>query len=551
MPFYEDLIQVSDLKLIHVNLDQFYGIEINDFAVSVAKTALWIAESQMFEETMNIIDFKNKTDFFPLTSNTNIKEMNALKADWEQEVPKDKLTYIIGNPPFSGARTMKDYQKKELVDVFGKSTDTENLDYVTCWFKKAADYIEGTDIRCALVATNSICQGIQVDPLWRPLLESGIHIDFAYRPFLWDSQAINKAHVYCVIVGFSRGEYNKPKYIFEEDKKPIVADNINAYLLNKPNIFLEQRRKPFEGVPKITMGNQPIDNGNYIFKLQEMQDFIKAEPRSAKWFHPYYGAEDFMKGEPRYILHLKYCPPEELYKMPKVRQRVKAVEKYSRSKTRAGTLKMADKPTWFSTERIVDKNYIIIPRHTSGERDYIPFGFLTPNDMASDAADIIMDGDLYHFGVLSSKIHMLWTMTFCGRIKADFRYSKQLIYNNFPWPETTPEQKAKIEKTAQKILDIRKKYTPNLKVLYKHECMPDDLRKAHESNDRAVLQAYGLRRGATDNEIMERLLEMYTIQIEQEKVKTQKHNRPKLKTRKRKSKGTNKDLSKREIKQAN
>lgn len=494
---------------IKVQISQFYGIEINDFAVSVAKTALWIAESQMLKKTEDIVHMS--LDFLPLKSYTNIAEGNALRLNWEDVVPKDKLNYIMGNPPFVGARLMSQEQKYDLLHVFGdKWKNAGNLDYVACWYKKATDLMKGTTIRTALVSTNSVSQGEQVANLWKPLFEEGVHIDFAHRTFRWDSEATLKAHVHCVIIGFSIAPSTKAKTLFYGDREQVVK-NINAYLVEADNVFVESKNKPLCSVPEIGIGNQPIDGGNYLFTEDEKNEFIAKEPLSEKWFRPWIGSQEFINRYYRYCLWLGDCPPNELRKMPECMKRVQAVMNLRMESKRVSTKKLADTPTRFQTENMPDGTSILIPETSSENRRYIPMGFVSPDILCSNAVRLIPNADLYHFGVLTSNVHMAWTRTVCGRLKSDYRYSKDIVYNNFPWPDPTPEQKAKIEQTAQAILDARALYPDcSLADLYDELTMPPELRRAHQANDKAVMQAYGFW-GVLNSEsaCVAALMEMY------------------------------------------
>lgn len=501
---------------IKVSIGQFYGFEINDFAVTVAKTALWIAESQMMQETEDIVSMH--LDFLPLKTNATIIECNALRIDWWRYVDRYSLSYIVGNPPFFGARMMLPEQKADLEAVFGSNwKNLGNMDYVTGWYKKAADFIKGTDIKCALVSTNSICQGETVGNLWKPLMEMGIHIDFAYRTFIWDSEAQSKAHVHCVIVGFSSAPNNKTKYIFSGENK-ISANNINGYLIDADDICIESRNTALCDVPDIGIGNKPIDDGNYLFEKEEMDRFINEEPQSAPYFHPWYGSREFINQQPRYCLYLGDCSPATLRNMPESMKRVQAVKEFRLASKSAGTRKIAETPTRFHVTNMPEGTYVVIPEVSSERRRYIPMGFMTPEIMCSNLVKIVPNASLYHFGVLTSNVHMAWVRTVCGRLKSDYRYSKDIVYNNFPWPMPAEDQKAKIEATAQGILDARALYPDSsLADLYDELTMPIELRKAHQANDRAVMEAYGFSLKMTEQECVAELMKMYQKLVDKEK----------------------------------
>ena len=499
---------------IKVSIGQFYGIEINDFAVTVAKTALWIAESQMMKKTEDIVHMD--LDFLPLKTYANIVEANALRIDWEDVIPRGKCNYIMGNPPFVGARLMSPTQKEDLFNIFGtKWKNAGNLDYVSCWYKKSADMMKGTNICTALVSTNSITQGEQVPILWKPLFEQGISINFAHKTFKWDSEANLKAHVYCVIVGFSYVDKIKKLYTNERIQ---LAQNINAYLYNAEDVFIESRNKPLCNVPEIGIGNKPIDGGNYLFTREEMLDFIKQEPKSERYFRPWFGAEEFINQKPRYCLWLGECSPAELRQMPHCLKRVENVRNLRLASKSEGTRKIADKPTRFHVENMPTKDYIVLPEVTSSNRRYIPIGFMKPSAMCSNLVKIMPNATLYHFGILTSNVHMAWMRVVCGRLGNGYRYSKDIVYNNFPWCNPTEEQKAKIEKTAQGILDARALYPDcSLADLYDDLTMPAELRKAHQENDKAVMEAYGFKkrdengklRWFTESETVAELMKMY------------------------------------------
>ncbi|MBQ4560871.1 MAG: class I SAM-dependent DNA methyltransferase [Clostridia bacterium] len=505
----KDQITLDFGDIIKVSIGQFYGIEINDFAVTVAKTALWIAESQMMKETSEIL--QTEIDFLPLKSYANIVEGNALRIDWETVVPKDKLDYIMGNPPFVGARWMSKVQKQDLVSIFGESwKNAGNLDYVACWYKKASELIKYTNIRVALVSTNSIAQGESVTNLWKPLFEQGVHIDFAYRTFRWDSEASIKAHVHCVVIGFSVAISNKPKIIYSADR-PLEVSNINGYLVDADNIFIGNRSTPLCDVPCIAMGNQPIDDGNYLFTYDEKNEFVKKEPLSEKWFKPWYGAQEFINQKPRYCLWLGECPPNELRRMPECLERVKAVRKFRLSSKRGSTLKLADTPTRFQTENMPEGKFIVIPEVSSEKRKYVPIGYMDDSVLCSNKLRLMPNANMYHFGILESNVHMAWMRAVCGRLEMRYDYSIKIVYNNFPWPDPTEEQKIAIEKTAQAILDARAKYPDcSLADLYDELTMPPELRKAHQENDKAVMRAYGFwGKIKTESECVAELMKMY------------------------------------------
>ena len=493
---------------IKVSIGQFYGIEINDFAVAVAQTALWIAEAQMLHETEEVIN--TNLEFFPLKTYDNIYEGNALKMDWETVVSASELNYIIGNPPFSGARLMNTSQKKDVNDIFTGWKNIGQLDYVSCWFKKSFDYMKATKVKAALVSTNSLTQGEAVSILWEPLFNDGLVIDFAYRTFIWDSEAKDTAHVHCVIIGYSSDKTKRKKQIFDENNI-IKTNNINGYLMAGDNIFIKSRVTPISKAPAIGMGNQPIDGGFYLFTEEEKNDFIKKEPMSEKWFRPWIGSHEFINRYYRYCLLLLECPPDELKKMPECIKRVEAVREYRLNSTSAPTRKLANTPLRFNHTNLPEKEYIVIPEVSSQRRKYIPIGFLQPTILCSNLVKIIPDATLFHFGVLTSSTHMAWTRVVCGRLKSDYRYSANIVYNNFPWASTTDAQKKKIEETAQLILKVREKYPDaSLADMYGEKMyLYEDLVKAHNANDKAVMEAYGFKPDMEESEIVARLMEMY------------------------------------------
>ena len=479
---------------IQVSIHQFYGIEINDFAATVAKTALWIAESQMLKETEDII--AHQIDFLPLKSYANITEGNALRLNWEDVVPKTKLNYIMGNPPFVGYSLQDKAQKEDILSIYvdenGKPYKTAGkIDYVSGWYFKAASFMQGTAIRTAFVSTNSITQGEQVAGVWKPLYDRfGIHVDFAYRTFRWDSEASLKAHVHCVIVGFSVASYLEKKWIFTGERAQ-EAENINAYLMDAPNVFIDSRSRPLCAVPLMTTGNRPADGGHLIIEDVDYADFIKKEPLAKQYIKKLIGAAEFINNKKRWCLWLVGVSPADLRKMPLVMQRVEACKADRAAAPDAGRRKLAERPTQFREINNPD-TFVVIPAVSSERRKYIPIGFLDKETIATNLVITIPDATLYHFGVLTSNVHMAWMRAVCGRLKSDYRYSKDVVYNNFPWPTPTDEQREKIEQTVQAILDARNLYPDcSLADLYDEAAMPPELRKAHQQNDKAVMQAYG------------------------------------------------------------
>ena len=501
----------ADFNPIQVSIGQFYGIEINDFAVTVAKTALWIAESQMLKETEEIVHMH--MDFLPLTSYANIVEGNALRIDWETVVPKSKLNYIMGNPPFVGKKEQTKGQKDDLVQLMGEDAKKAgSLDYVAGWYIKAAQIIQKTKVRSAFVSTNSITQGEQVEPLWNVLLNHyNVHIDFAYRTFKWESEAKLKAAVHCVIIGFSTNIDNTGRKIFVNDKMTVNASNINPYLVDAPNTLISARSKPICSIPEIVTGNQATDDGNFFVSADEYEAFIAETPSAKNYLRIAYNSHGFINGKYQYCLWLVGISPAELRKMPAVLERIEKVRQFRLSSTKEATRKQADTPTLFTEIRQPTGNYIVIPKVSSENRRYIPLGFLSPDIICNNTIKYVPDATLYHLGILSSNVHNAWMRSVAGRLKSDYQYSNTIVYNNFPWPTPTAEQKAKIEKTAQAILDARALYPDcSLADLYDEVTMPPELRKAHQQNDKAVMQAYGFwGKLNTETECVAELMKMY------------------------------------------
>ena len=506
------VFNISDLVLC--NVDQFAGIEYEEFPSQIAKVAMWLIDHQM-----NMLCSEEFGEYFvrlPLRKSANIIQGDALELDWNEVAPKEQLSYIIGNPPFVGARLMSKEQSAQIERVFDHIRGAGNLDYVTAWYAKAAQYIQGTRIKVAFVSTNSIVQGEQVGILWRVLLEKyNVHIHFAHRTFKWSNEAKGNAGVYCVIIGFANFDTDN-KTIFEYEDitgEPHIlrAKNINPYLVDAKNTLIENRSKPICDVPTIGIGNQPIDGGNYLFTKEEMEEFIELEPKSEQYFRPWYGAVEFIQQKPRYCLWLGDCSPSELRSMPHCMERVKNVREFRMASKRAATQKVAETPTRFFLENMPESSYIIVPSVSSENRKYIPMGFMGSDSMASNLVLIIPEGTLYHFGVLTSAMHMAWTNAVCGRLESRFRYSAGIVYNNFPWVENpTPKQVERIEQCAEAVLEARKQF-PNssLADLYDPLAMPPALMKAHQALDKAVDAAYRSAPFTSDSQRMEFLFDLY------------------------------------------
>ena len=499
---------------IFVNIHQFYGIEINDFAATVAKTALWIAESQMVNETAKIL--ARDIDFLPLKSYSNIIEGNALTLDWNEVCPASELNYIIGNPPFVGYSLQSKEQKEELLSVFvdekGKPYKTAGkIDYVAGWYYKAAQMMQGTTIQAALVSTNSITQGEQVASIWKPLKDLfNLQINFAYQTFRWDSEASLKAHVHCVIVGFSCYNTNKPKTIYTSGEQTIAAENINGYLVNADDIFVESRNKSLCDIPPMIYGSKPVDGGFFLMKEEEKNEILAKEPNLAKYIRQIYGAEEYINNKKRYCLWLVGASPADIKNSPTLFSRVQSVREYRLQSTKEATRLSADRATEFQEVRYSTTEYIIVPSVSSEKRRYVPIGYVSPDIVVNNAVLFIPNATLYHFGILTSNVHMAWMRVVCGRLKSDYRYSKDIVYNNFPWPAITPEQEAEISRTAQAILDARNLYPDcSLADLYDEVTMPVELRRAHQANDRAVMRAYGLPVTTSESDTVAHLFKLY------------------------------------------
>ena len=475
---------------IKVSISQFYGIEINDFAVTVAKTALWIAESQMMKETEDIVHMT--LDFLPLKTNATIVEGNALRLNWGSVVPKTELSYLMGNPPFVGHQYRSESQAEDMDIVFRKSKNHGKLDYVACWYKKAAELMQGSAIECAFVSTNSITQGESVAILWGPLFtENNLEIQYAYRTFYWDSEATQKAHVHCVIIGFTCYHSDSQKTIYDGGKQSFV-DHINGYLIGAPDLFIQSRGNPLNpDMPSMSKGSQPTDGGNLLLLPEERESLISHYPDAAPLIKRYMGSEEFINNKYRYCLWLKGIEPAEYRSITPIMERLQRVAETRSKSPTASVRKDAEKPMLFTQIRQPESNYLAVPEVSSQRRKYIPIGYMTPETIASSKLYLIPDASIYMFGVMMSNVHMAWMRVVCGRLKSDYSYSPA-VYNNFPWPNPTETQKEKIEQTAQSILDARALYpSSSLADLYDELTMPPELRTAHQKNDRAVMEAYG------------------------------------------------------------
>ena len=493
---------------IKVSIHQFYGIEINDFAVSVATTALWIAEQQMLQETAKLVHFNIEP--LPLKAYHNIHEGNALRMDWNEVIAPDQLNYIMGNPPFVGYAYQSKEQKADLVAIMKEFGS--NIDYVAGWYLKSAQMMtHNPAIKAALVSTNSITQGEQVAAIWKPLFKQyGIHFDFAYRTFRWDSEADIKAHVHCVIIGFSKSCNRSEKRIYVSDFQSIPATNINGYLMDAPDVFIEKRTKPICNVPMFVRGCQPTDDGNFILTEAEKNELLSKEPQAVQFIRPFMMGKDFIERKPRYCLWLQGANPTLLRQCHQVAERVQKVRDFRLKSSKAATRLKADTPTLFDEIREPQTNYIALPKVSSENRRYIPIDYLNKEIIPGDKLFMLTDASLYHFGILTSNVHMAWMRAVCGRLEMRYSYSNTIVYNNFPWPTPTDAQQQKIEQTAQAILDARAKYSDSsLADLYDEVTMPPELRRAHQDNDCAVMEAYGFSTKMTESECVAELFKLY------------------------------------------
>jgi hypothetical protein len=491
--FKQSLIDI--FQLLSIDVDQFHGIEIEEFPAQIAQVALWLVDHQMNLKVSE--EFGMYFARIPLKTSPKIVHGNALTLDWNSVLPAERASHVMGNPPFVGAKFMDDTQRADARAVFAGIDNAGLLDFVAAWYVKAARYIAGQPTRCAFVSTNSIAQGEQVGVLWGWLLAQGIKIHFAHRTFSWSNEARGKAAVHCIIVGFGLGEVAE-KTIFEYadikgEPHALPAANINPYLVDAPDVVLDNRRTPICPVPGIGIGNKPIDGGHYLFTDDEKAEFLRREPQAEKWFRRWLGADEFINGYQRWCLWLGDCPPNELRQMPEAMKRVEAVRQFRLASKSLPTQKLADTPTRFHVENMPASTYLLIPKVSSERRSYIPIGFMHPDTLSSDLVFIVPDASPYHFGVLTSAMHMAWVRSVCGRLESRYRYSAGIVYNNFPWPDA-PADKAHqaIEAAAQAVLDARAQFPgASLADLYDPLTMPPALLHAHHKLDAAVDKAYG------------------------------------------------------------
>ena len=516
----EGQMALGQMDPIMVSLDQFYGIEIDDFAVSVAKTALWIAQLQMTLETSEVMG--EWIAPLPLKSNNNIVCGNALRMDWDDVLPAEKCDYIIGNPPFRGANGQSKEQKLEVQTIFKGHHNASLIDYVACWYKKAWEYMKGNEIHSAFVSTNSINQGEQVDSIWRPLFDDGMIFEFAHNTFRWNNEATDQAHVFVVIIGFCHSSLQpKQKLLLshataDSEAKAFMCDNINAYLVPGPNVFIERRSKPVCDVPKMTKGCQPTDGGNLILEKEDLNNFLSVEPDAKQYVKKLIGSKEFIQRRERYCLWLDGVSEEIIDSMPEVRKRVEACRQFRLSSNQAGTRRLAERANTFR-ETYNPDTCLIVPMVSSERRHYIPMGFIGKDTISTNLNLIVQNIGLFGFGVLQSQIHNAWMRTVAGRLESRYRYSAGVVYNNFIWPTPNEVQKNVIKNCAQAILTVRESYpSDSLADLYDPEKMPDDLLAAHKALDAAVEAAYGVDFGGDEEEIVAHLFKLYEEAIRKE-----------------------------------
>lgn len=481
--------------MVRVNVDQFYGIEIEEFPARIAQTAMWLMDHLMNNEVSGM--FGAYIARIPLTTSPSITIGNALTIDWETIVPRDELSYILGNPPFLGYSVMNREQKAEVEKVFDGMKNCGVLDYVTAWYKKAALYMQGTNIETAFVSTNSICQGEQVPALWPELMNRfGIKINFAHQTFKWSNEARGKAAVYCVIIGFGLSDRNTKKlYHYATvtgQPAETMAAQINPYLIDAPILFIDRRTDPLCNVSPMIYGNKPVDDGHFFLDETEKDELLQREPALAELIKPFLGAHEYINNVKRYCIWLKGVSPVKYANSKEIQRRLKNIKTFRENSTKEATKKIAEFPTLFREIRQPESNYIIVPRHSSEQRKYIPLGFVSKDVIVGDSNQAIPNATLYEFGIITSTMHMAWMRYVCGRLELRYRYSNVLVYNNFPWPKPTDKQREVIETAAQEVLDARTLFPDSsLANLYDENAMPPELKKAHQRLDKAVEKAYG------------------------------------------------------------
>ncbi|MFH1020518.1 MAG: DNA methyltransferase, partial [Pseudomonadota bacterium] len=496
------------------NVDQFYGIELEEFPAQIAQTAMWLMDHQMNLQVSE--EFGQYFSRLPLTKSATIIHANALQHDWREIVPPRELSYILGNPPFGGKKEQSAAQKADMERIFADVKGAGVLDFVTAWYRKAAEYMaENPTITTAFVSTNSITQGEQVGVLWADLLRRGVKIHFAHRTFQWSSEARGKAAVHCVIIGFAlRDCTNKVIFDYENPKaeaQAIPAQNINPYLVDALDVILIRRSSPISSVPEINYGSMAIDNGHLLLGDQEQTEIISQTPQAKKYIRRFIGGDEFINNWNRWCLWLVGVPPSDLQSFPLILNRVKAVKNYRLSSKRETTVKLADFPTLFGENRQPNAPYLLLPKVSSENRSYLPIGFCQPEVIASGSCLVVKDANFYHFGVLTSAMHMAWMRAVCGRLESRYQYSNSIVYNNFPWPQgITDKQRQAIEAAAQGVLEARAHYPDaSLAVLYDPLTMPPDLVKAHRKLDAAVDAAYAKRKFSGDRDRLAFLFELY------------------------------------------
>jgi hypothetical protein len=508
-----DQMLLDVFELIGVNVDQFYGIEIEEWPARIAEVALWLTDHQMNLKVSE--EFGLYFARLPLKKAPHIVNGNALQVDWKEVIAPERLSYLLGNPPFVGKHYQTKEQKAELVELFAGIKSASDLDYVACWYRKSAEYmVDNPTIRAAFVSTNSITQGEQVSLLWPDLFRRGVKIHFAHRTFQWNSEARGKAAVHCVIVGFGLGEIAE-KWLFDYDtprSEPhsISAHNINPYLVDAPDLVVVKRSAPLCKVPLMRYGNKPTDDGNLILSEEERTELIRSNVHIEPFIRPYIGSEDFINGLRRYCIWLRGAAPEVLRTMPEIMNRVEKVRSFRSASTAAPTRKAAETPTLFFYISQPVTNYLVIPEVSSERRKFIPIGFMSANTICSNKIYFVPDATYYHFGILTSTMHNAWMRAVTGRLKSDYQYSASIVYNNFPWPEPTEKQQTTIEAAAQGVLDARAHFpSATLADLYDPLTMPPELVKAHQTLDRVVDAAYGKTAFKSEAERVAFLFERY------------------------------------------